>query len=138
MADRKIRIGTYCVREARDVTEHYECAAWHKTIRCEPGVYDAFAYPYIYDGRLGHSIYVPVSGPVTSAYFRSQWCGVPFGEDHGGKEAIGKVETISIKLGEYCMDDYVQAGDLVLDMDVIALSYTYESQGKQHQTYKLK
>ena len=40
----KIKVGSLALAEARDVSLPQEFAAWHQTVRVEPGTYDVFAY----------------------------------------------------------------------------------------------
>lgn len=113
----KMLVGTFTVKAAREVTEHYECAAWHKTILVQPGVCPVFAYVAWIDGQIGHTLSAPVTGKVTSACFVAR-LGGSYGRDDG-PSMIGKEDTGSIDLPTYCLDRIIASGELKLDMDLI-------------------
>lgn len=134
---RKVRVGTLKVTEPREVTEYYECAAWHKTVRCEPGEYPVYAYLTwcdIAEGTLGHTLYAPFEGAVTSACFVSR-IGAHYGSDRGS-ELVGTQDRGSVRLSTYALDGAVTSGTLELDPALIAAE-PYEVEGRKYVFYRL-
>lgn len=72
----KIKIGTLLLTEARDETLPQEFAAWHQTVRVEPGTYDVFAYlDWLASGYSIHSISAQCEGITISSNFRAHMFG---------------------------------------------------------------
>lgn len=70
----KIKVGTFVLETARNVDIPQAFAAWHQTVRVEPGTYDVFAY--LEDmGYLVRSLSVECEGITISSYFRSHMLG---------------------------------------------------------------
>ena len=135
----KYRVGTLTVRQAREVTEHYECAAWYKTVRCEPGEYPVYAYLHpgnVAEGYLGHTLYAPFEGEVTSASFVNR-IGAHYGADNG-PEMVGRRDKGCVRMGTSSLDSLVKAGDLELDPGLVeAFPYTSEDGERSYVFYRL-
>lgn len=131
----KVKVGTYKVEEKTTYTTHYECAAWHQDVEVEPGEYPVYVYLRHY-GEHAHSLYVDATGTVSSACFRSQWAGNPFGDDRGGKEALGKVAKASISIPSYAINDYIERGKLTLDMSCFTRVDHVGKDGTKHVFYR--
>ena len=72
----KIKVGTLVLTEARNVDLPQEFAAWHQTVRVEPGTYDVFAYLNWSDGGYRvHSLSAACEGVTISSNFRSHMLG---------------------------------------------------------------
>ena len=134
---RKVRVGTLKVTEPREVTEYYECAAWHKTVRCEPGEYPVYAYLTwcdVAEGTLGHTLYAPFEGVVTSACFVNR-IGAHYGSD-SGPGMVGNPDHGSVRLATYALDGAVEAGALELDPALITAE-PCEVEGRKYVFYRL-
>jgi hypothetical protein len=136
----KYRVGTLTVREPREVTQYYECAAWHKTVRCPAGTYAVYAYLNwcnVKEGNLGSTLYAPFDGVVTSACFVNR-IGSHYGSDRG-PEMVGHSDNGSVKIPNYAIDDHVQSGDLVLNPAlVVAQEYdSLRADGGKYTFYRL-
>lgn len=72
----KIKVGTLTLTEVRNVDLPQEFAAWHQTVRIEPGTYDVFAYLQWSDGgyRIS-SLSAQCEGITISSNFRSHMFG---------------------------------------------------------------
>jgi hypothetical protein len=75
----KIKVGTLTLTESRDQSLPQEFAAWHQTVRIEPGTYDVFAYIEWAGGREGgyrlHQLSAQCEGVTVSSNFRSHLWG---------------------------------------------------------------
>lgn len=86
-------IGTVTLKKAETFEEHFECAAWYRKIKVQPGKYDLYYYrPY---GSSSTYVMAELPGIIESDYFESLWCGVriPGGKPYdtlqnAGKEAV--------------------------------------------------
>lgn len=132
----KVRVGFLTVREPREVTEHYECAAWHQTIRVAPGRYEVFAFlePGDIRERYIRSFYVPVSGPITSACFVAR-LGASYGRDEGPSK-VGKLADGTIRLSTYAREGE-ENPDLELDESVVERFEYDTSYGWRQVSYRL-
>lgn len=134
----KVRIGTYKLDKEMTLTQHYECALWHKDVLVQPGTYDLYVYISPGDLRentLGHTAYAHAPGIVTDACFAPRF-GAHIGEDREGKAMIGREDVGSIQLATYSIDEAVKAGLIELDPEVI----TYEDreyEGRKYRRYFL-
>ena len=71
-----IKVGTLTLTSARDQSLPQEFAAWHQTVRIEPGTYDVFAYLEWSDGNYRiHSLSASCEGITISSDFRSHMLG---------------------------------------------------------------
>lgn len=132
MSSRRLHVGYYTVTEEREVTQYYECAAWHQTIRVAPGRYAVYAYPRGND--IGHTLYVPVSGPIASACFVSR-IGASYGRDRG-PETVGQTAEGSIHLNPYARIGE-EDPNLELDPSVVKRHVFDTSSGGQMVSYRL-
>jgi len=135
---RKYRIGTLHVREAREVTRHYECAAWHRTVLCPPGRYPVYAYLKPLDmveGTLGYTLYAQFEGTVTSACFVSR-IGSHYGSDLG-PEMVGLTDHGSIRLPTFDLHRFVESGELELDPDLTRAEKWRSEDGREQTLYRL-
>jgi len=98
----KIKVGTYTLTKPREVTEHYECAAWHQTILVQPGSYGVYAL--VEYGRL-RSISAALRGVVVSACFIPLFGGNPIGPDRTGRERLGTEQTGDISIATYWLGE---------------------------------
>ena len=72
----KIKVGTLTLTEARNEDLPQEFAAWHQTVRIEPGTYDVFAYLDWSDGGYQiRSLSAECEGVTISSNFRSHMVG---------------------------------------------------------------
>jgi hypothetical protein len=72
----KINVGTLTLTESCNVELPQEFAAWHQTVRVDPGVYDVFAYIEWSDGGYRvRSLSAQCEGITISSYFRSHMLG---------------------------------------------------------------
>jgi len=98
----KLQVGTLVVTSPREVTENYECAAWHKTLVVDPGSYPVFVYLTWMDRtecHLGHTLYASCKGVVKSASFTSR-LGAHHGNDHG-PQLVGEVHDTTIEMATF-------------------------------------
>lgn len=132
----KVRVGYFTVREPREVTQYYECAAWHQTIRVEPGRYEVFVYLSPGDIHERHisSLYVPVQGPITSACFVAR-LGASYGRDDGPSK-VGKVADGTIHLASYAREGEENPG-LELDGSIVERYWYDTSSGHRQVSYRL-
>ena len=128
----KLKIGTFLLKDQKEVSEDFENSSWTKTILVSPGIYDVYVYLTFLDFKehsLGHSFYIPVKGPVIKADFGSSGL-------NGYK--LGKEDKGIIKIPTFCMHDYIAAGLLEINKDII-LSFEYSSaEDKKYIFYKLR
>ena len=72
----QIKVGTLTLTASRDVSLPQEFAAWHQTVRVEPGTYDVFAYLDWSDGGYRiRSLSAECEGVTISSDFRSHMLG---------------------------------------------------------------
>jgi hypothetical protein len=97
MRDNATQIGWFHLRNDKEFTNTYECAAWYENVMVKAGRYPVMVYDYRLqerkegrevDGFIG-SAYTYLSGIITSDYFGALFCGVPVGHYDGSKN-IGK------------------------------------------------
>lgn len=95
----KIKVGSLQLTEARDVSLPQEFAAWHQTVRIEPGTYDVFAYlDWEGGGYRVRSLSADCEGVTVSSNFRSHMLG------HWGKSdnnRNGQRAAATIQLATY-------------------------------------
>jgi len=95
----KIKVGTLTLTEARDVDLPQEFAAWHQTVRIEPGTYDVFAYlDYEGDGYRVTGLAAEAEGVTISSNFRSHMLG-QWGKSDNNRN--GQRATAHIRLPTY-------------------------------------
>jgi len=95
----KIKVGSLALTEARDVDLPQEFAAWHQTVRVEPGTYDVFAYVEWSDGvRRITSLMAECEGVTISSDFRSHMLG-HWGKSDNNRD--GQRATACIHLPTY-------------------------------------
>jgi hypothetical protein len=95
----KIKVGTLTITEARNVDLPQEFAAWHQTVRVEPGTYDVFAYLDWSDGGYRiHSLSAACDGVTVSSNFRSHMLG-SWGKSDNNRN--GQIATAHIQLATY-------------------------------------
>lgn len=88
MTSQPEKVGTITTTTTKKITEHYECAAWHRTYECPPQTVDVFmtrnpeGWPDQFVWRM--------KGVCIDACLVSLFGGVSYGPDIAGKEAIGK------------------------------------------------
>jgi len=115
-AQEPIKVGRLMVRKEMEVTQHYECAAWHQTIKVAPGIYDLLAW-HSEDGHIS-TIGARVSGPITSACFQSR-IGAHYGKDSGpetvGQPADGFVSVCAY--GDVGDKTWESTGDVLVRLD---------------------
>ncbi len=99
----EIKVGTLVLTEARDVSIPQQFAAWHQTVRVEPGTYDVFALLEWEGGRDGHyrifSLSASCEGITVSSDFRSHMFG-QWGKNDNN--CNGQRATVSIPLPAPC------------------------------------
>lgn len=80
----KVKVGSLTLTESRDVNLPQEHAAWHQTVRVEPGVYDVYAYLDHFEGGTWHihSISAQCEGVTVSSNYRSHVLGVYSASDN--------------------------------------------------------
>lgn len=75
----EVKVGTYVLTAARDVDLPQEFAAWHQTVRIEPGTYDVYAIlEFNHDRNKGYRIRdlsARCEGVTISSDFRSHVLG---------------------------------------------------------------
>ena len=112
------KIGTITIPAGTEATRHYECAAWHTTIRtakeqtCDLVVYGWPAHPGTFS-----RIHWKVSGEVVSADLGSRFGGVQYGEDKGGKRAMGTTETVGCERYGFALLRDAEANGWTIDID---------------------
>lgn len=95
----KIKVGTLALTEARDVELPQEFAAWHQTVRVDPGTYDVFAYLTWSDGALQlRSLSATCEGVTISSNFRAHMFGT-WGKSDNNRN--GQRATAHIQLPTY-------------------------------------
>lgn len=95
----KIKVGTLVLTEARNQDLPQEFAAWHQTVRVEPGTYDVFAYLDWSDGGYRvHSLSAACEGVTISSNFRSHMLG-QWGKSD--KNCNGQRATAHVRLPTY-------------------------------------
>ena len=95
----KIKVGSIQLTEARDVSLPQEFAAWHQTVRIEPGTYDVFAYLEWSDGGYRvRSLSADCEGVTISSNFRSHMLG-QWGKSDNNRN--GQRAAASIQLPTY-------------------------------------
>jgi hypothetical protein len=95
----KIKVGILALAEARDVQLPQQFAAWHQTVRVEPGTYDVFAYIEWSDGaRQIRSLLAECEGVTISSDFRSHMLG-QWGKSDNNRN--GQIATAHIHLPTY-------------------------------------
>ncbi len=90
----RIKVGTLILTEARDENLPQEFAAWHQTVRVEPGTYDVFAYLEWSDGALQvRSLSAACEGVTISSNFRAHMLGAwgKSGNNRNGQRATAHV-----------------------------------------------
>ncbi len=101
----RVKVGTFTLTAVRDVSLPQEFAAWHQTVRIEPGTYDVFAY---LDHMLGGTHHI--EGITISSNFRSHLWG------HWGKSdnnRNGTIATATIHLPTFGYVDDASPGPLL-------------------------
>ncbi len=72
----KIKVGSLTLVASRDVNLPQEFAAWHQTVRIDPGTYDVYAYIDWEDGGLRlRSLLAECEGITISSNFRAHMLG---------------------------------------------------------------
>jgi len=95
----KIKVGSLALIEARDVELPQEFAAWHQTVRIEPGTYDVFAYLEWTDGTLRvRDLSAACEGVTISSNFRAHMLGM-WGKSDNNRN--GQRATAHIHLPTY-------------------------------------
>jgi hypothetical protein len=95
----KIKVGTLALTTTRDVELPQEFAAWHQTVRVEPGTYDVFAYLAWSDGGLCvQSLSAQCEGVTISSDFRAHMLGA-WGKSDNNRN--GQRATAHIRLPTY-------------------------------------
>ncbi len=95
----KIKVGTLALTAARDVELPQEFAAWHQTVRVEPGTYDVFAYLAWSEGALQlRSLSASCEGVTVSSNFRAHVLGT-WGKSDNNRN--GQRATAHIQLPTY-------------------------------------
>ena len=101
------QIGWFNLKEDREFTNLYECAAWYENVMVKAGRYPVVVHDYRIrdvddgkevDGFIG-SAYTSLPGIITSDYFGSLFCGVPVGTYDGSQNAGKK--------SQYTMHSYL-------------------------------
>lgn len=100
MNNTPVVIGRVRISKSLEVTETFECAAWFRKVKIQPGIYDLVCYPYAPEASVGHTLYATVPGVVTDACFQSR-IGAHYGDPNRGKEEIGNKTETHFKLGTY-------------------------------------
>lgn len=93
----KIKVGTLTLIASRDVDLPQEFAAWHQTVRIEPGTYDVYAYlDWEYDAKSYRvrQLAAACEGVTVSSNFRSHVLGQWGKSDNNrnGQRATAHVE----------------------------------------------
>lgn len=97
----KIKVGSLQLTEARDVSLPQEFAAWHQTVRVEPGSYDVFAYlewEYGMGAYRLRSLSAACAGVTISSNFRAHMLG-QWGKSDNNRN--GQIATAHIELPTY-------------------------------------
>lgn len=95
----KIKVGSLVLTEARDEKLPQEFAAWHQTVRIQPGTYDVFAYLEWSDGALRvRSLSARCEGITVSSNFRAHMLGV-WGKSDNNRN--GQRATAHVSLPTY-------------------------------------
>ena len=95
----KIKVGTLTLTEARNEDLPQEFAAWHQTVRIEPGTYDVFAYLQWSDGGYKvSSLSAQCEGITISSNFRAHMFG-QWGKSDNNRN--GQRATAHIRLATY-------------------------------------
>lgn len=95
----KIKVGSLALTEARDVELPQEFAAWHQTVRVEPGTYDVYAYLDREAGTLRvRSLTAQCEGTTISSNFRAHVLGT-WGKSDNNRD--GERATAYIQLPIY-------------------------------------
>lgn len=134
-----VQVGVYKLKEEREITQHYECAAWHKTLVCPPGEYPVYAHltwVNVAEKTLGHSLYAPFEGVISSASFRNR-IGAHMGSDDG-PEMVGKMEKSSMSLPTFELDEEFYKGTLEFDETLISKDVWTSSDGIERTLFRLK
>lgn len=95
MSTLKIKVGSLILTDVRDVNLPQEFAAWHQTVRIDPGTYDVFAYLDWSDGGYRiRSLSAQCEGITVSSDFRSHMYGTWGKSDNNrnGQRATAHVE----------------------------------------------
>jgi hypothetical protein len=92
----KIKVGILTLTESRDVELPQDFAAWHQTVRVEPGTYDVFAYLDASDKMLRvRSLSAQCEGVTISSNFRSHMLG-QWGKSDNNRN--GQRATVHVEL----------------------------------------
>jgi hypothetical protein len=134
--EERYHVGTLHVKEARKVTELFECAAWERHVEVPPGDYPVYCYPYWPEKNPGHSLYAEVEeGTIVYATFQSR-IGAHYGSDHGSEE-VGRTKKTSITIPTYAMHKYVESGELeLIEGRMVARPHT-SAEGKSYVFYRM-
>lgn len=89
-------IGHLTITDAPERTDHYECAAWHKTTRPVPGTYPIVESRTRFNGYPRTAVLVRVPSTITSACFVSRF-GASYGNDEG-PSMVGRIDEITYAL----------------------------------------
>lgn len=97
MTTYKVKVGVLTLTESRDVSIPQEVAAWHQTVRVEPGAYDVYAYLDAHDHSV-RQLSASAEGVTVSSSFRSR-----IGAHHGARDnnRNGQRASVSIELATY-------------------------------------
>ena len=95
----KIKVGQFTLAQSRDVNLPQEFAAWHQTVRVEPGTYDVFAWVDFGDGEYRvRNLAAIAEGVTVSSNFRSHMFG-QWGKSDNNRN--GQIATATICLQTY-------------------------------------
>lgn len=109
----KVKVGVLTLTESRDVSIPQQVAAWHQTVRVEPGTYDVYAYLDAHDYRV-LQLCASAEGVTVSSNFRSR-IGAHYGERDNNRN--GERAAVSVELPTYgrASDDAGLLGQAKLD-----------------------
>ena len=101
-------IGTYHHKDSeREFTQHYECAAWHRSGKFPEGEYPIVEYKGITPGQS--VVFVNLSGGVITSACLVSRIGACYGADRGNEE-IGKPFKYRVRVGAYSVAQMIDEG----------------------------
>jgi hypothetical protein len=120
-------LGRVALRSTKSFTQHYECAAWHKTVECPPQVVEL---RFTLHGDGGYpSFYATFAGKVTSSNFVPLFGGVRCGSG-GIDEEVGKdaTHTVCFEAQHHLAGSVLNRSDFTysfdLDLDLVSIEWT--------------
>jgi len=100
-------LGSLKVLEGAIEREHFECAAWFRDHKLDPGEYPICEFKSRYGGSY-HGAYVP--SVVVDAFLGSLFGGVHYGPDRSGPREIGRRGVKFIRYGDSVSGERVIGG----------------------------